>query len=173
MAEEHTAQSQPFNDCAVLVQKQNGENRFKLSDDQPLLRNAYIGLNPNNVVDPEITSPINPNNAVINETLKNQILDEVALTEVVLDRCEGSVTSNKLAHDISSEPGPKQINESHASHAHIRVLKQDGQRRILPTWTCRVKSPNHNVAVSGECSSGKKREIRVLEDHSEFPPKCF
>ena len=100
-------------------------------------------------------------------------MDEAAPTEVVLDRCEGSNTSNILACDTSSELDLKQINESHTSHAPIRVSKQDGQRCILPTWTRRIRSSNDNVAASGECSSRKKREKRDSKDHSELPPKCF
>ena len=157
----------------MSVQKPNGENRFKQSDDQPLMCNVHIGLNPNNVVAFEITSPVNPNNAVINEAFKSPNLDEAAPTEVVLDRCEGSNTSNILACDTSSELDLKQINESHTSHAPIRVSKQDGQRCILPTWTRRIRSSNDNVAASGECSSRKKREKRDSKDHSELPPKCF
>ena len=140
----------------MSVQKPNGENRFKQNDDQPLMCNVHIDLNPNNVVAFEITSPVNPNNAVINEAFKSPNLDEAAPTEVVLDRCEGSNTSNILACDTSSELDLKQINESHTSHAPIRVSKQDGQRCILPTWTRRIRSSNDNVAASGECSSRKK-----------------
>ena len=92
---------------------------------------------------------------------------------MVLDRSEGSVTADKLARDASSKQGPNQINESHASHAPSRVLKQEGQKRILPTWTRRGRPPTQEAAASSDCCSGKKRERRDSEDHSELPPKRF
>ena len=173
MAEDHIAQSQPFDDCVVPVQKQNGDNRFRLSYDQPSMSNICFGLNPNKSMEPEITSSINPNNVVINETLKHPNLEEMALTEVVLDRCEGSATADTLVSDDSRKQGPDQINEAHASHAPSRVLKQEGQKRILPTWTRRGRPPTQEVAASSDYCSGKKRERRDSEDHSELPPKRF
>lgn len=130
MAEEHTAQSQPSDDSTVLVQKPNGGNRFKNHDDQPLMRNAHIGLTPTNVVDPEVTPPVN---SVINGISKSPTLDEVALNEVDLDRSEGSGKMNTVPHFNSSEPSLIHVNKSHAYHASIRVLKNDGQKRILST----------------------------------------
>ena len=152
---------------------QNGDNRFRWSDDQPLMHNGRFGLNSSNFVEPEITSPINSNNAVIKENLKHPNLEETALTEVVLDRCEGSVTAATLVSDDSGKQGPDQINEAHTSHAPSRVLKQEGQKRILPTWTRRGRPLTQEFAASSDCCSGKKRERRDSEDHSELPPKHF
>lgn len=130
MAKEHTAQSQPSDDSTVSVQKPNGENRFKNHDDQPLMRNTHIGLTPTNVVDPEITPPVN---SVINGISKSPMFDEVALNEVDLDRSEGSGKMNKVPYLNSNEPGLIHVNKSHAYHASIRVLKNDGQKRIQST----------------------------------------
>ena len=122
---------------------------------------------------------ISPNlvNSVIDEAIKSPNSFGKVLNDIDEELCQiGEVGSNEVAPGSRanlSESGASPLNKSRASQLFPRASNLNENRRVLPSWTRRSKPFPSNAPTKLKQITGKKREIEILEDHTELPHKRY